>query len=307
MLKIFLTFLVILSFSFADERLYTISPKDAFNLLKDKNTVFIDAEDSESYKKEHIPNSINLDALALQDIALKNNEKQKCKYLPLCPQTAAKIFSEKGITHKNKFIIYYNELPNKASYIWFLLYSMGVDDKNLRILDGGINGWKKEGLPTESGDEKLRPKASFKPNPRYDVVATKEEVLKHVENYQKGIDDNTLLIDTRTFLEFTGRQEMTDIKRAGHIPGAKFVYWRWFAGKDTTYKPFEKLQEDVKKLNIDFNKRIILYCTIGNRSSFVFIPLKALGAKNLKIYTGSWYEWGNDENLPIEKEKYRKE
>lgn len=307
MLKIFLTLLLFFIFSNADERLYTISPKDAYNLMKDKNTVFIDAEDYESYKKEHIPDSVNIDALALQDIALKNNEKQKCKYLPLCPKTAEKIFSEKGITPKNTFIIYYNELPNKASYIWFLLYSMGVDDKNLRILDGGITAWKKEGLPVESGEEKQRPKTSFKVKPRYDIVASKEEVLKHVENYQKGTDDNTLLIDTRTFLEFTGRQEMTDIKRAGHIPGAKFVYWRWFAGKETTYKPFEKLQEDVKRLNIDFNKRIILYCTIGNRSSFIFIPLKALGAKNLKIYTGSWFEWGNDESLPLEKEKYRRD
>ncbi|MGC9007429.1 MAG: sulfurtransferase, partial [Sulfurihydrogenibium sp.] len=115
-------------------------------------------------------------------------------------------------------------------------------------------------------------KTNFKVNPTYDVVASKEEVLKHVENYQKGVDDNTILIDTRTFFEFTGRQEMNEIKRAGRIPGAKFVYWRWFAGKETTYKPFEKLQEDIKRLNIDFNKKIILYCTIGNRSSFVFIP-----------------------------------
>ena len=307
MIRILSILLITLSFSFADERLYTISPKDAYSLLNDKNTVFIDAEDSETYKKEHIPNSINIDALALQDIAIKNNEKQKCNYLPLCPKTASKIFSEKGLLPKNKFIIYYNELPNKASYIWFLLYSMGVDDKNLRILDGGINAWKAENLPTESGEEKKLPKTNFKVNPRYDVVASKEEVLKHVENYQKGVDDNTILIDTRTFLEFTGRQEMNEIKRAGHIPGAKFVYWKWFAGKETTYKPFEKLQEDIKRLNIDFNKKIILYCTIGNRSSFVFIPLKALGAKNLKIYTGSWYEWGNDENLPMEKEKYRKD
>ena len=297
--------LSLFTFSLADERLYTISPKEAYNLLNDKNVVFIYTEDKETYKKEHVPSSINIDSLSLQDIAIKNNEKQKCNYLPLCPKTAEKIFSEKGLTPNNFYIIYYDELPNKASYLWFLLYSMGVDDKNLRILDGGFKAWKNEGLPIESGDEKPRKKATFKAKPRYEVVASKQEVLKHVENYQKGIDDNTLLIDTRTFLEFTGRQEMTDIKRSGHIPGAKFVYWRWFAGKDTTYKPFEKLQEDVKKLNIDFNKKIILYCTIGNRSSFVFIPLKALGGKNLKIYTGSWYEWGNDESLPLEKEKFR--
>lgn len=106
---------------------------------------------------------------------------------------------------------------------------------------------------------------------RYNIIATKEEVLKHVENHNKVI----------------------------------FVYLRLFKGKESIYKPYEKLSEDMKKLNIDLNKKIILYCTIGNRSSFVFIPLYYLGARNLKIYTRSWYKWGNDESLPIEKEKYK--
>lgn len=122
---------------------------------------------------------------------------------------------------------------------------MGHSKNKLFILD---KDWKNENLQIESGEEpKIKP-TKYKVKPRYDIVATKEEVLKHIENYNKGIEDNTLLIDTRTFLEFTGRQEMTKIKRAGHIPGAKFVYWRWFEGKESIYKPYEKLSEDIKNL-----------------------------------------------------------
>ncbi len=303
MVYIILFFLAIFNLSFSQENFPIIKALQIKEYLNDKNTVFINVEDYENYKAYHIKNSVNIDVLAVQDIAIKNNEKQKCNYLPLCPKTAEKIFSEKGISNDSRIIIYYNSnLPNKASYMWFLLYSMGHNKDKIFILD---KDWKNENLPVESGEEyKVKP-TKYKAKPRYDVVATKEEVLKHVQNYNKGIEDNTLLIDTRTFLEFTGRQEMNEIKRSGHIPGAKFVYWRWFEGKESLYKPYEKLSEDIKKLNLDLSKKIILYCTIGNRSSFVFIPLHYLGAKNLKIYTGSWYEWGNDESLPIEKEKYK--
>ncbi|MEZ0323090.1 MAG: rhodanese-like domain-containing protein [Hydrogenothermaceae bacterium] len=303
-LPIFLAIMMFANLTFANP--YVIGVKEAYELLNKEDVIFIDSEDSQTYQKAHIPSAINIDSLSLQDIAIKNNEKQRCKYLPLCPETASKIFSQKGIKNDSLIIIYSSkDPPNKATYLWFLLYSMGHDDKKLKILDGGLERWIEEGLPTESGDEKPLKKSKYKVKPRYEVVATKEDVLKHVKNYENGIDDGTILVDTRTFLEFTGRQDMEGIKRSGHIPGAKFVYWRWFQGKGTTYKPLDKLRDEVKKINLDLNKKIILYCTIGNRSSFVFIPLKALGAKDLRIYTGSWYEWGNDESLPLEKEKYR--
>lgn len=302
-------FLVLLFFviNIALANPYVISPQDAYKLLEDRNTIFIDSENPDTYKNAHVPRAINIDSLALQDIAIKNNEKQKCNYLPLCPQTAAKIFSQKGISNSSNLIIYSSQHPpNKATYLWFLFYSMGHDENKIKILDGGLERWQKEGLPVESGDEPKRKPAKYLPKPRYEVVASKEDVLKHVKNYESGVDDGIILVDTRTFLEFTGRQDMEGIKRSGHIPGAKFVYWRWFEGKDTTYKPLEKLAEEIKKINLDLNKKIILYCTIGNRSSFVFIPLKALGARDVKIYTGSWYEWGNDETLPVEREKFRR-
>ena len=307
MLKIVYIILLVFSVSYAQNKFPLISPQDAYKLLNDKNAIFIDTEDNQTYMNEHIPGSVNIDVLAVQDVAIKNNEKQKCKYLPLCPKTAEKLFSENGISNNDKVIIYYSKnLPNKASYIWFLLYSMGHDENKLLILDGGLENWKKENLPISNQDDAIKKKAKYTAKPRYEVVASKEEVLQYVKNYINGVDDNTILVDTRTFLEFTGRQEMNEIKRSGHIPGAKFVYWRWFEGKGSTYKPIEILEKDIKKINLDLNKKIILYCTIGNRSSFVFIPLKYLGAKNLKIYTGSWYEWGNDESLPLEAEKYRR-
>jgi thiosulfate/3-mercaptopyruvate sulfurtransferase len=292
MRKILFLLLTAFVYSFAQENPYIITPEEA--KLKFKDYIFVFSESAEDYKKEHIPDSINIDAFYLQDIAIQNNEKQKCNYLPLCPETAKKIFSEKGISNSSKVVIYYDKTPHTATYLWFVLYSMGMPEENLKILDNGLKGWKEAGFKTTSEDCSL-PKTTFNPEPRFNVIATKEEVL----NYVKNKPENTVLIDVRHFLEYSGRMQIKEIKRAGHIPGARFLYWKWFLGKNHTFKPLNKIKQSLKKIKLDINKNIILYCTIGNRSSFAFLGLKAAGAKNIKIYTGGWYEWGNDPSLPI--------
>jgi len=294
MVKFIIFILMSFLYAFAGENPYLISAKEAKENFKDY--IFIFADSKENYQKEHIPNSINIDAFYLQDIAIQNKEKERCKYLPLCPQTAQKLFSENGISNKSKVIIYYTnpEKPYTATYVWFVLYSMGMPETNLKILDGGLNAWKNAGYETTSTFYNPS-KADFKPNPRYNVVATKEEVLKYV----KERPEDTVLLDVRSFLEHVGKQPIQEIKRVGHIPGAKFIYWKFFQGKDSFFKPKEKILKTLDELKITKDKKIIISCSIGVRSSFVFLALKSIGFNNLKIYTGGWYEWGNDESLPI--------
>ncbi len=300
-MRVFLiALLLILNISSFAYNQYVISPKDAAKVIGNKDYIFISVDTLEKYQKEHIPNSIHLDSMKLQDVAIENNEKQKCNYLPLCPETAEKIFSKKGISNNKKIIIYYTDVPHKATYLWFVLYAMGMPENNMVILDGGLKNWKKSGLETVSGKDEVSLKGNFKAHPNYKIVATFDEVLKYAKEAQAGHPPkDTILIDVRHFLEYSGRQRMKEIKKAGHIPGAKFLYWKWFLGKNTTFKPLSKLKKRVKKLKIDLNKKIILYCTIGNRSSFAFLGFKLLGGKDVKIYTGGWYEWGNRDDTPV--------
>ena len=298
---IFTILLLLVSTVFANENPFVISPEEAVKLIKNKEYIFIDVENKESFEKEHIEGSINIDSMGLQDIAIKNKEKQKCHYLPLCPETAKKIFSEKGISKDKKLIIYYKTVSHKATYLWFVLYTMGFPEENMKILDGGLKLWKEKGYRVVSGQEKKIKSSVFNPSPRYEAVATLNEVLeyaKHVLETGKR-PEGKILIDVRHFLEYAGKQPMKEIKRAGHIPGAKFLYWKWFAGKKHTFKPVEKIRKQIKKLKVNLNDEIILYCTIGNRSSFAYLGFRLAGAKKVKIYTGGWYEWGNREDLPI--------
>ncbi len=302
MLKnLILLFILIPFISFAKINPFIISAQEASLYLNKENYLFIDVENRSSFEKEHIKGAINIDSMYLQDIAIKNQEKQKCNYLPLCPDTAKKIFSQKGISKNKTLIIYYKTVPHKATYLWFVLYTMGFPEEKMRILDGGFKLWKEKKLPVETGKEKKLKKSNFIPEPRYDAVASLDEVLeyaKYVITTGKR-PEGKVLVDVRHFLEYAGKQPMKEIKRAGHIPGAKFLYWKWFSGKKHTFKPVAKIQKQIKKLKIDLNDQIIIYCTIGNRSSFAYLGFRLAGAKKIKIYTGGWYEWGNRDDLPI--------
>ena len=296
---ILILFFVIYNIAFASNP-YVISPEEAKEFIGKKGYIFINTDNPEKYKKEHIPTAINISAFYLQNVAIQNNEKQKCNYLPLCPETVKKIFSQKGISNNSKIIINYSDLPHTATYVWFVLYAMGVPETNLKIIDGGLNLWKKKGYKTEKGE--VVPKLSmFNPKPRYDVVATLKEVLEYAKAYLNGTPpQDKILIDVRSFQEFAGRQKIIEIKRSGHIPGARYIYWKAFLGKKGhLFRDITKIKKRIQKVKIDLNKEIILYCTIGNRSSFAFLAFKLAGAKKVKIYTGGWYEWGNREDLPI--------
>ncbi len=297
----FLLISILVNAALASSNPFVISPEEASKLVGKPDVVFVYSEDKVSFEKEHIKGSVNIDSMELQDIALKNNEKQKCHYLSLCPETARNIFSKKGISKDKTVVIYYKNVPHKASYLWFVLYSMGFPEEKLKILDGGINLWKEKGFKTVSGKENKIKNANFEPKPRYSVVAPLNEVLEYVKYFLENGErpKGKILIDVRHFLEYSGKQSMKEIRRAGHIPGAKFLYWKWFAGKKHTFKPVSKIKRQIKKLKINLNDEIILYCTIGNRSSFAFLGFKLAGANKVKIYTGSWYEWGNRLDLPI--------
>ena len=127
-------------------------------------------------------------------------------------------------------------------------------------------------------------------------------------NYVRGTLGSKVLVDVRSPKEFTGEllappeYPTEHAQRGGHIPGAVNVPWAQAVNEDGTFKSAKELQNLYESKGVTRDKEIISYCRIGERSSHTWFVLKyLLGYPNVKNYDGSWTEWGNLIDNPIER------
>lgn len=273
--------------------------------------VFVFSDAPKAFKKDHIPGSVvaySHDLSFLDDV-------RKCKGLPMCEAHVAKFIGGLGIDANTDVIVYDAGAGANASGTWFLLKLYGHN--KVKILEGGLATWKAHGGASEGGKPKKVAAKTFKPNVQWDMIATVDEVKKATEDAS-----NYLIVDARHKLdEYSGSalkvamqapgQEIT-VARGGHIPNAVFSPWTKYAGNKKnkadkpTFKPLKKLKKQVKKLKkkgYGPNKTVISYCHVGlGRGSFQYMALKRAGHDKVKVYIGSWSEWGNTPALPLGKQ-----
>jgi thiosulfate/3-mercaptopyruvate sulfurtransferase len=175
---------------------------------------------------------------------------------------------------------------------------------NAKIMDGGRLKWEQEGR-SMTREVPAITKTAYRAPERDDssVRAFRDDVLMHIE---KGLP----LVDVRSPEEFTGqRLHMPNYPnegalRGGHIPGARNVPWaRAINPDDGTFKSADELRRIyVEEQGISPEDDVIAYCRIGERSSHTwFVLTHLLGFQNVRNYDGSWTEWGNLVNVPIER------
>ena len=198
-------------------------------------------------------------------------------------------------------LILYGDFNN-----WFAAFAFWVFEyygmKNTKIMNGGRKKWLEEDRPI-SKEIPSFPMGNFKPTaPNPALRAFLSQVRESLEL------DKTKRIDVRSPQEFTG--EITapaeypteHAQRGGHIPGAVNIPWAKAVNDDGTFKSADELTKLYQTVGITPEKEIITYCRIGERSSHTWFVLKhLLGYPDVKNYDGSWTEWGNMIDNPIEK------
>ncbi|MBS7623245.1 sulfurtransferase [Candidatus Bathyarchaeota archaeon] len=185
---------------------------------------------------------------------------------------------------------------------WFLRYN---DHKKVKVLNGGLQKWISDRLPLTSDVKTLgHSNAGFyRPaSPNINMRALRDYVLTNMRNR------DLILIDARTPQEFRG--ELINVPElpqegsycAGHIPGAEHVFFEENFLPDGRFKPSRELKQIYISRGIRPDKEIVAYCRSGHRATVIwFVLTQLLGYPNVRVYDGSWTEWGNLVGAPIEK------
>jgi thiosulfate/3-mercaptopyruvate sulfurtransferase len=162
----------------------------------------------------------------------------------------------------------------------------------VRILDGGIQAWKAAGLAvtTEAASPKT---AAFKSSERREVLATVDDVLHSLDNKEISI------LDTRSKGEYLGTHVRA--ARGGAIPGAIHIEWTDNLDANGKFKSDAELTAIYSRAGITPDKEVISYCQGGYRAAHSYVALRLIGFPKVRNYIGSWKEWGDRTDLPIEK------
>jgi thiosulfate/3-mercaptopyruvate sulfurtransferase len=263
--------------------------------LKDANVRIVESnEDPLLYPSGHIPGAVQVDWTTDLNDPLRRDYLHKDGF--------EKLMSRIGATPETTVVFYGDKNNWWACYALWVFHLFG--HTNARIVDGGRLKWEQEGREMTKVVPTYPPtKYTAKNRDDSKIRAFRDEVLKHVEA-------KLPLVDVRSPAEYRGEvlhmpnYPNEGALRGGHIPGAKSIPWGQAANPDNgTFKTANELRaiyEQTQGLKADDD--IIAYCRIGERSSHTwFVLTYLLGYKNVRNYDGSWTEWGNLVNVPIER------
>ena len=236
------------------------------------------------YQKGHIPGAVFLDRRTVWD---------KVNGIPgMLPgvETIVAELEKAGISNDNMVVIYDGNSGLWASRLFWALEYLGHQDTH--ILNGGWSKWIRENRQVQK-TVYMPPPGKFTPHVQPDLLATQNWILENLNN------PDVQIIDTRSSREYTGE----DIRAAqgGHIPGAIHINWIHNLKSDgsKTFLHDEKLAELYDSRNIKKEKEIVTLCQTGVRGAHTYVVLKLLGYPNVRVYDGSWAEWGNNHRTPL--------
>lgn len=261
--------------------------------LNDPNIRIVESdEDYLLYETGHITGAVKVDWFTTLQHSLRRDFLDKDEFEKLC--------SDLGIRN-DMTVVFYGDKSN-----WFATYALWLfryyGHEKLKIMDGGRTKWIQEKRPLTKEIPEYAGTNYTARDPDPAIRAYRDDVFLH-------IDKKLPLVDVRSPKEFSGEllhmpnYPQEGATRGGHIPGAANIPWSQAVNEsDSTFKAADELRGLYTKHGITPDRDIIAYCRIGERSSHTwFVLTYLLGYPLVRNYDGSWTEWGNLVNAPIEK------
>ena len=247
-----------------------------------------------TYHESHIPGAVGI---FWKDLCWHDSDRQF-----ITPEAMAEKLGSIGVTPETTLVLYGDPVQYGTYVFWALTMS---GHTNMKLLSGTRTLWEKEGRPMTAEVPKYSPA-------NYSVDATDGDSsmrLGRREVLDKLGDSGRFLLDVRSTEEYSGERVMEygnfdhGAERGGRIPGAKHLYFKELLNDDDTYKSPDEMRAKLISVGADADKYtdLVVYCRLSHRATFVWFAMKyLLGYDNIRIYDGSWTEWGSIVGYPVE-------
>ena len=270
---------------------YLVEAETLIELQSDPSIKVIDFRKKESYDQGHISGAITMWRDAIEDTANPVGGIMASRaHMEL-------VFSKLGIQNSDTVVVYDDRGSCDAARLWWVLAN--YDFHNVQILNGGLDAWKVAGGAVNKETPQIKESNfSLPENNTMHYIAIKEEVLP-TEVAEKG----AVVIDARTWDEFTGKRQKKGAQSGGRIPGSIWLDWVDAMDFEKTKKFKTAAELELLYRDLEKDQPIIVYCHSGVRSAHTtFVLTQLLGYQNIRNYDGSWTEWSSISGYPIEKD-----
>lgn len=268
---------------YANPGLLTTPPALAEAQNAARPPLVIDLRPPEDFAAGHIPGAVHLD---LWGVSLIDTDPAPLKAFMWMIDH---LFNLRGVSADTPVVVYDDQSGIRAARaFWFLEY---FGHPRVQLLDGGFRAWSAAGLPV-TREAAAAPKSTWSGTPQPHTIASWRDV------HARLADPGVVLLDTRTDGEYNGTTVRA--RRGGRIPGAVHVEWTRNLGSDGAFKPADELRAMYEQAGVTPDKEVITYCQGGYRAAHGYLALRLLGYPRVRNYTGSWKEWGDRTEVPVE-------
>jgi thiosulfate/3-mercaptopyruvate sulfurtransferase len=264
-----------------------VTPADlSRELASAQPPLLIDLRPAENYCENHLPGAVHLDLFGISSIDTDPAPLRAFFWI------IEHLLASRGVSNDVAVVVYDDTSGIRAARAFWFLEFFG--HPNARVLDGGFNAWMRQGLPVTQQAQK--------PTPTQWTGTRVDEILAGWRDVNERLGrSETVIVDTRSDGEYCG----TTVRaaRGGAVPGAVHLEWTNNLGPDGAFKNADELKTMYERAGVTPDREVVTYCQGGYRAAHSYLALRLLGYPRVRNYIGSWKEWGDRTDLPIEHPK----